>query len=303
MEGARNAEHARPGSVPADTVQRLGLSPRAPSSTEVATQILADQTARSLTSVRAVSAAREPQSARLGFFTGSFDPPTRAHLAILRELIDHHGFDKVVVVVNQMNAKTFKAAASERVDMILAGLGPQYRRRAIVIAEPPDGKNPLLHTLREKSALPVHRVIGQDSWEAVPPDVQARQEIKWVVIPRGDQARQPLPQQDNVIVLSGLDVGAVSSTKVRGELSEGVFDKAHLDAGVIRYVRGNGLYQPLAGPALDAQRVRFEDAWSTFARPHGLAPHAAPAFVETQSEREWPHHFATHAAKLGDQER
>ena len=179
----------------------LTISPDA-TALQIANAIIADQGARSVVSVRAATAAPSSSPARLGFFTGSFDPPTKAHLSILRELIDNHGFDKVVVVVNQRNAKTFKASAKERVDMVLAGLGPSHAKRAIVLAEPTDGKNELLHALRKDSKLPVHRVIGQDSWEVVPDEIQAREDIKWVVIPRADQATEALPTQDNVIVLA-----------------------------------------------------------------------------------------------------
>lgn len=203
---------------------------------------------------------------RVGFFGGTFDPPHRGHLAVARAAADKFALDRVLFApVSRQPLKPGHATASyvQRLDMVsLLCEGADDARLVASDADAPraDGlPNYTVDTLKRLSETDVSLsvIVGADSfldlrrWRE--PEELLRL-AEWIVVSRPGFSLDDLSELNltpaelgRVHLLHGV-AEPVSATAVREKLRAGDDASSLLTAGVLSYIRENGLY----GVAKDA---------------------------------------------------
>jgi nicotinic acid mononucleotide adenylyltransferase len=180
----------------------------------------------------------------LGIYTGSFDPPTRLHLAIVRRSLKECRLDKVLIVMNADGEKRFKASLEERTAMLRAGLSGAIDKIDILWAFGVPGFAVALKDLAVLGGRSVSFIMGQDAFEKVPPKVVSRPDAAWIAFRRGDAPFPPAPAGGRVSLQTIDDPLGTSSTKAREDLREGRGAGKWVEPAVEGVIRSEGLYAP-----------------------------------------------------------
>ena len=216
--------------------------------------------ARTLALVFAASTAQFA-AADVAIYSGSFDPPTRTHIALIRDALKRlQPGDQFVVIVNRGGPKNFRSSVSERVSLLKAGLGALANRidfQALTPVEKDafDGKYPPNEHF-------IH-FIGEDSAAALPKEVVANPNHSWVVYRRpGETSLAPnsLPNSE-FRTLRG--AAGVSSTQARADLEAGR-SSPMLDAAVNREIRAKGQYPADPAAINELQRQLSDQGFQDF---------------------------------------
>ncbi len=99
-----------------------------------------------------------------GIYSGSFDPPTKAHNAIIRSALDNLRLDKLYIFVNKNGSKNYKCSSNERVEMVqrmLADLGD----RVVVVAQESDNKRSDYFFIKKLLNEKIIHITGEDSYQ------------------------------------------------------------------------------------------------------------------------------------------
>lgn len=224
---------------------------------------------------------------RAAMYSGTFDPPTRAHVGIMSHVSRHGGVDKLLVVVNnRASPKVFRCSAGQRRDMILAALPADVARRTSVIIEPDGGKNPMFEALVAAHDYDWVGVVGEDSYTALPEQVKAAR--RWLLVTRDHSVTGALPANVARIAIDDASQG-ISSSRARELLAKGDDVSALLAPAVIAYIQRHALYTVPAMVALEGRERQFHALWTLLAGASAALP--PPPFVPTQSPEEMPNYI------------
>lgn len=241
-----------------------------------------------------VSSASALQPPKYAVYSGSFDPPTLAHKAVIESILMDKSIERLYVVVNRYTSKTFKGSLQQRVKMVemMFEDEPAKSERLIVIVQ--DSPNKMTDYLVIKKILrsPLMLVTGQDSYVKslnIPEELRVKFDAI-AVIPRGeDSSIDKNKLEENVKVLN-IDKKYihVSSSLVRQMIDENRFDEIPLDPKVVAYIKRIKLYRPLGDP--DERKHDFETGFYTYIGRlvKDIKP---PTFVQTSSRQSWPDQY------------
>jgi len=218
-----------------------------------------NQTRRIATTER--SAASKPL--RVGIYTGSFDPPHAGHKAIVDGMKAKFGLDVVYVVADRstaykpgmmsiehreaMVAEMFKETPGVQIltpDMVKQlGAGEMWDVTRVVAARHPNAK--------------LFNLMGTDtlSWYRTVADKFAKFDLTLLVNRRDRTMKIPRTAGGKKVEAADLQLGDISSTKVREALAAG---KTHpsLPPAVHRYIVKKGLYGVEKGQNRGIARLR-----------------------------------------------
>lgn len=214
-----------------------------------------------------------------GFYTGTFDPPTRAHLAIVENLVREQKLAKVIVVVNDAGSrKAYNCSVAERCAMFRASLPKDIAPFVEIRGEPEIGKNALFAQLAQQGRYSWHGVIGDDSYATLPADVKASR--KWLVIDRNG-----VPPTDPGVrrITVGAASEGISSSKVRALLAQGLDAAGMLPEGAARLIRAHAFYAMPTGALLAVRERTFNALCALLAGVKAALSSDKPPFVPTQS--------------------
>lgn len=169
---------------------------------------------------------------------GSFDPPTSAHISLMKKLLETPDTD-VVIMVNTGGKKLYHLSALERIRLVAAGLGADSSRVRIVLQGYSSiGTVPiLLGALSSATYDRVSYAIGADvhaDWKGILPQVGERlvppRSLRYIVMPRpntktGKLEEITLLNPELEEVLQGVEATTTSSTGVRDLLAGLSFDQ------------------------------------------------------------------------------
>lgn len=93
----------------------------------------------------------------MGYYIGSFDPPTLAHKESIVKAMEEHHLEKVYVTVNHNTIKDYLTSVDERRDMLHILL-KDYQDRVIVLREPLEGRVAFAEALFQK--YPNQKILG-----------------------------------------------------------------------------------------------------------------------------------------------
>lgn len=155
----------------------------------------------------------------IAFYSGSFDPLTQAHEAIIRAAANEPGVDKLYIIVNLSGGKNYNVSGWERTDMLEEAFADLK------------GKIQIVRSLQEKkeerivelaAGNPIITVIGEDSYAKLPPASLNRANTSWIVYRRIGQTQDLSMVPANVQFRSLAEITEeVSSSLAREEIQNG----------------------------------------------------------------------------------
>jgi nicotinic acid mononucleotide adenylyltransferase len=211
----------------------------------------------------------------MGFYSGTFDPPTLRQMAMIRCAFGDASVHKecqdigkkisrVVVVVNQADDEDPLASTRERALMIKKALQKYADRVEIVTG---DSEEKARSLLGDKNVEQLIRFIDDESYEAVkssPANQDPR--LLWVVAPlKNPDSSSPAIGTSNVKLLSGIgELKGESSTAVQKAIQAGGTMEGLFDPAVREVIERLGLYQPVTEDLAALQKSLFEESWKGF---------------------------------------
>lgn len=180
----------------------------------------------------------------VGVYSGSFDPPTTAHLSIILSALSTNELDKLVLYVNTRGNKKYKACANQRKEMLELMLR-DYADRIFIYLQTVDDKRSDYRKIRgvnNKFVL----IIGEDSYEkrrSLPP-IQVIECDKIFVVSRNTDAEAlHVKLGQEAVAMPIANAQSISSTLVREKLRKGELFDIELDQSVLHYILTNNLYR------------------------------------------------------------
>ena len=179
---------------------------------------------------------------KIGVYTGSFDPPTRAHEAIVRRGMSQYSIDEMVVFVNATSdVKNFNAGVDDRMQMVKS-MFPDLGAKVVVKPIFQETKNLQIEELA-RYRDEIYQFVGEDSFEKIPPATFSDSKRMWVVIPREGYQTHPIPKKKNIFILSEDEtVKSFSSTQFRQSVKIGSERSEMLRPEVLQYIQAHHFY-------------------------------------------------------------
>ncbi len=176
--------------------------------------------------------------AKKGIYSGTFDPPTKAHNAIIRSAIKNLGLEKLYIFVNKNGQKEYKCSSAERVMMLKLMLA-DLQDKVVIIAQSSDHK--FLDYLMIKNIVNerIINITGEDSYKRrllmLP---ENRTDFDYtVIIPRKIGYKDDkIELEDNAYYLPIDDTFnfiSTSSTEVRQKLAKKSYENIELTPCVL----------------------------------------------------------------------
>jgi nicotinic acid mononucleotide adenylyltransferase/uridine phosphorylase len=219
----------------------------------------------------------------VGFYSGTFDPPTQAQIKTIACALGDAAFPKecqqigkqishLVVWVSAERQKDTHASARERVLMLKKALQKYGERVEVLAATPAESEDRTRAIQTEKSGERSIRLISQNGYKALPPSAANDANYMWVIIPLDEEgnfrpasAAQALPA--NVMILSHPEAfRTLSATAIRNLLNAGKPIAGFVDPGVREVIEKLGLYQDVSGDLAKLQASLFEEGWRNFVK-------------------------------------
>jgi phosphopantetheine adenylyltransferase len=217
-------------------------------------------------------------AASVGFYAGTFDPPTQAEMGLVRCALGDTSFNqqcaqigaplsRIVVSVNESSDQDTFASARERALMVKQAL-QKYDDRVEIVTAAGNREDIVRALLRDGNIEQLVRFIDVDSYRmksfaAVTQDPK----LLWAVFSQGN----PPPPMDpktlppNVKLLAEVEPPKGSSTnEVRTPLQAGRTTAVFTDAGVKQVIDKLSLYQEVGEDLATLQKLLFEESWSGF---------------------------------------
>jgi hypothetical protein len=216
----------------------------------------------------------------LGFYAGTFDPPTLREMAMVRcafgDASVHKGcqdigkkISRVVIVVNQAGDEDPLASTRERVLMVKKAL-QKYGDRVEIVTATDDSEEKARSLLRDGNVEQLIRFVDEESYKASRSS-SANQDprLLWVIA-SAKQGRvspdiDPKNLPPNIKLLSGIEQpGSDSPTAVQRAIQTGGTMGGLFDPGVKEVIGTLGLYQPVSEDLAALQKSLFEESWKGF---------------------------------------
>ena len=236
------------------------------------------------------SAAWAVVTPKYAVYSGSFDPPTIAHKAVMEAILKDPSIERLYVVVNRYTSKTFKASLEQRVQMVemMFKDDPVKSERLIVIVQ--DSPNKMTDYLVIKKILksPLMLVTGEDSY-VKSLNIPEESRVKFdaiAVIPRGEKSNLDINKLEGNVKILKIDKKYlnVSSSLVRKMIDENQFDGIPLVPKVAAYIQREKLYKSVGDP--EERQQDFETGFYTYIG-RLVKDVEPPAFEQSSSRKSW----------------
>ena len=229
-----------------------------------------------------------------GIYSGSFDPPTKAHNAIIRSAIKNLALDKLYIFVNKNGSKNYKCSSKERVEMLqrmLSDLGD----KVVIVAQESDNKRSDYLFIKKLLHEKLIHITGEDSYQRrlmiLPENRVQFDEI--AIVPRNSFHKNINENEleKNVFYLPLDEIyNEISSTETRRKLGVHDYKDIDLETEVLSYILEHGLYQEKSLEELDEKKQKFNDRFYSYIG-RIYAPYQPPIFDPFASEEAWEERF------------
>ena len=179
---------------------------------------------------------------RIGVYSGSFDPPTKAHNRIISKIIEGQEFDELIIYVNRYGNKSHQVSPEERKRMLEIMLKDEAI--TVTIQSNPDKR--IDYRKMRGPGQKLSLIIGEDSYfkRQSLPEEQKIPVDKIFVIPRFSiftDLEAALGPDAQILYVPNID--DISSTTIRRQLQLGDLSEIALEESVLRYILENHLYE------------------------------------------------------------
>jgi len=219
----------------------------------------------------------------VGFYSGTFDPPTQAQVKVIACALGDVAFPKecqeigkqishLVVSVSAESQKDTYASARERVLMLKKALEKYGERVEVVAGTPAENEAGTRAIQAEKGGERAIRFISQSGYKGLPLSSVNESNQMWVIIPLDEEgnfrpasAAPTLPA--NVTILSHPEAFRdLSAAAIRNLLNAGKPIAGGVAPGVREVIEKLGLYQDVSGDLAKLQESLFEEGWRNFVK-------------------------------------
>ncbi|HEY6363370.1 MAG TPA: hypothetical protein VI585_01135, partial [Candidatus Binatia bacterium] len=220
-------------------------------------------------------------AATVGFFAGTFDPPTQAEIAMLRCALgdasvrqECAGIGKtiarLVVSVNQSHDEDTLASTRERALMVKDALR-KYGDRVEVVTAPGSREEKTRALLENKNIERLVQFVDSDSYQAVKSSpVSQDPKLLWMVFSlkqpgSSAPALDPKTLPANVKLFVEIEQPQGGSTSaVQKVIQSGGATAGLIDPAVKAVIDKQSLYQEVSEDLAKLQRSLFEESWKGF---------------------------------------
>lgn len=123
-----------------------------------------------------------------GVFWGAFDPPTKAHLAIIERALSLPSIHHILVIINNHSYKNYRSSLQERLDQMTILLSDWIPQRITLLSQ--DDTHPMnFAKLSTLTTSPLCAISGYDAylkWAQYSNDIERSHYASIAVVPRGD---------------------------------------------------------------------------------------------------------------------
>ena len=220
-------------------------------------------------------------AATVGFFAGTFDPPTQAEIAMLRCALGDASvrkecagigktIERLVVSVNQSHDEDTLASTRERALMVKDALR-KYRDRVEVVTAPGSREEKTRALLENKNTERLVQFVDSDSYQAVKSSpVSQDPRLLWMIFslkqpgsPTPALDPKTLPANAKLFVEIEQPQGGSSSALQKVVQSGGVM-AGLIDPAVKAVIDKLSLYQEVSEDLAELQKSLFEESWKGF---------------------------------------
>ncbi len=217
----------------------------------------------------------------VGFYAGTFDPPTQAEMGMVRCALGDTSFHKqcaqtgkplsrIVVSVNPSGVEDTLASARERALMVQKAL-QKYGDRVEIVTAPGNREETTRALLQDRNIEQLVQFIDSDSYQAVKSSPASQDpKLLWMVfllkkpgsqVPSLDPATLP----SNVKLFLEIEQQPASSaTAIQKVIQSGGATTDLIDPAVKAVIEKLSLYQEVSAELAKLQRSLFEESWRGF---------------------------------------
>lgn len=186
---------------------------------------------------------------KIGFFGGCFNPPSKIHIKLARELVENKLLDSVIFVpVGDYYKKSNLVKADYRYNMLLLACKSYSYLKVEDIASKSEKNLYAVDTFeliykKYNNLADIYLIMGSDNfkkmsnWKSYD---NIKNKYKYIVIERPSYKEKITAE--NVIYYELDQKEDFSSTKIRHLLEKGEDTSEYLEPEVIEYIKANGLY-------------------------------------------------------------
>ncbi len=186
---------------------------------------------------------------KIGLYSGTFDPPTKAHDTIIRSALENLNLERLYIFVNKNGVKNYKYSSEERVEMLKRML-KDIEDRVVIIAQSSDCKRAdyqMIKNILIKDKV-IH-IVGEDSYERrllILPENRIQFDAI-VILPRiisgqNEKRLENLESNAFYLPINRKELLGISSTKVRSQLANRDYHGIALSTEVLSYIIEHHLY-------------------------------------------------------------
>ncbi len=196
---------------------------------------------------------------KYGFFGGSFNPVTKAHVELAREILDKYELDKVIFVpmgdnykkeglISEIHRFNMLKLATKNYDKLEVSNIELNQARSLTTLEAfckIERAYPNVDKYYIMGADNINKMMLSDNFK------ELVENYKYIVIERSGVNCKELinsnellaKNKEHLIIMKNKNYNETSSTRVRQEMKENTTTVDTLDEAVLEYVEKNGLYR------------------------------------------------------------
>ncbi len=194
---------------------------------------------------------------RIGFYGGSFNPPTKAHIELAKKVIKECNLDKVIFVpVGDLYQKEGMAKGIHRYNMLeIASIREDNLQVSdIEIRETKNYKTiEIFEILKNQyKKEEIYFIMGADNLEKLPFWYESNMLVSnynYIILDRGLTKTKDIIENNELLkrnekrftIINNVEFYDCSSTRIREQIKKGE-NPDNLDDGVYNYIRENNIY-------------------------------------------------------------
>ncbi|MCI8961987.1 MAG: nicotinate (nicotinamide) nucleotide adenylyltransferase [Clostridia bacterium] len=194
---------------------------------------------------------------KIGFYGGSFNPPTKAHIELAKKVIKECSLDKVIFVpVGDLYEKEGMAKAIHRYNMLEIASNREVNLQVsdIEIRETKNYKTIEIFEIlkNEYRKEEIYFIMGADNLQKLPFWHESNKlvsDYNYIILDRGLTKTKDIIENNELLkknekrftIISNIEFYDCSSTTIREQIKKGE-NPENLDDGVYSYIRENNIY-------------------------------------------------------------
>ena len=219
------------------------------------------------------------RAATVGFYAGTFDPPTRTEIAMLRCALGDAAVSKecaatgktierLVVSVNESSDGDTLASARERALMVSKAL-QKYRDRVEMVTAPGSREERLRALLENRNVERVVYFIDSDAYQAVKSSPgKQNPKLLWMIYSLKQPKGSPPPLDPKTLPANAklfVDIEQPpSAAAIQKAIQSGRPTAGLIDPAVIAVIERLSLYQEVIEDLAKLQKSLFDESWAGF---------------------------------------